>query len=263
MKFRIDNQRLHRLDYADVVGNSVNLYEAEFEFDASWEGFSKTAVFQLGYNKPYIAIVVDDVCIIPHEVLVQRGGMLKVGVFGTKGDVVRPTIWCDEFFVCVGTPTNGAIGTRPTADVYAQIMDAITDGRLKGADGNGIENIVLHSEEGRAKTYRINYTNGEHFDYIVIDGEDGRDGDKGDKGDKGDRGDQGPQGERGPEGPQGAPGPSYDDTAIRADLTQTKATLTALGLKVEDQKEELTKLVDTTLYVDEDGFICLKEDSNE
>lgn len=40
-----------------------------------------------------------------------------------------------------------------------------------GATGNGIASITLHSTVGTAKTYRITYTNGSHFDFVVNDGE--------------------------------------------------------------------------------------------
>ncbi len=40
----------------------------------------------------------------------------------------------------------------------------------EGIDGNGIANIELLGESGLEKTYRINFTNGEYFDYVVTDG---------------------------------------------------------------------------------------------
>lgn len=42
-----------------------------------------------------------------------------------------------------------------------------------GEDGNGIVNIELLSISGKLKTYRINFTDGTHFDYQVRDGNDG------------------------------------------------------------------------------------------
>ena len=41
-----------------------------------------------------------------------------------------------------------------------------------GAAGNGISKIELHSTSGKAKTYRVTYTNGSTFDFIVNDGDD-------------------------------------------------------------------------------------------
>lgn len=257
MKITVNDQHII-IDRTEIVGNSSKLYDVHFDFDSSWEGFNKIAVFQLGYNKPVTMALVNNECVIPWEVLPQKGGILKIGVYGTKGDIEKPTIWCHEIQVKPGTPDDGIAGKEPTQEVFDQIMQAVEEGRLVGPEG----------PQGPAGERGPAGPEGEPGPQGVP-GPEGAKGEKGDPGEKGDRGDQGPQGERGaegpqgPEGPQGAPGPSYDDTAIRADLTQTKATLTALGLKVESQKEELTKLVDTTLYVDEDGFICLKEDSNE
>lgn len=42
-----------------------------------------------------------------------------------------------------------------------------------GATGNGIASIELINTLGKIKTYRINYTDGTHFDYQVKDGNDG------------------------------------------------------------------------------------------
>ena len=42
-----------------------------------------------------------------------------------------------------------------------------------GEAGNGIINIELVSTNGKLKTYRINFTDGTHFDYQVRDGNDG------------------------------------------------------------------------------------------
>ena len=47
------------------------------------------------------------------------------------------------------------------------------DPGTKGDTGNGIESITLISTVGLDKTYRISYTNGDHFDYVVKDGAKG------------------------------------------------------------------------------------------
>lgn len=48
--------------------------------------------------------------------------------------------------------------------------DIIIEMTPEGADGVGIASIELISTVGVVKTYRINYTNGEHFDYVISDG---------------------------------------------------------------------------------------------
>ena len=51
-----------------------------------------------------------------------------------------------------------------------------------GATGNGISSIALQSTSGKSKTYRITYTNGNHFDFTVTDGSDGSNGTNGTNG---------------------------------------------------------------------------------
>ena len=48
--------------------------------------------------------------------------------------------------------------------------DIIIEVSEEGIDGNGIVNIELLSDVLDVKTYRINFTNGDHFDYEVTDG---------------------------------------------------------------------------------------------
>ncbi len=60
-----------------------------------------------------------------------------------------------------------------------------------GIDGNGIQNIALLSTVGLVKTYRINYTNGSHFDFSVSDGANGVNGTNGINGTNGTNGTNG------------------------------------------------------------------------
>ena len=55
----------------------------------------------------------------------------------------------------------------------------------KGEEGNGIDHIELYNTSGLTKTYRIFYTDGTHFDYVVNDGEDGIPGEPGADGEDG------------------------------------------------------------------------------
>lgn len=53
-----------------------------------------------------------------------------------------------------------------------EIMTEFDLGKVVGDDGNGIASIELLSTSGLQKTYRITYTDGNHFDFIVTDGSD-------------------------------------------------------------------------------------------
>ena len=120
MNFTVTGQRLVSDNCDLYVSRSVDIYEAVFAFDESWDGFSKTAVFQTNSETAIEVILVDDVCTIPHEVLAVSGQM-RIGVYGVKDEQVMPTVWGQTVRVHLGTPT-GSIGTTPTPSVYAQIL---------------------------------------------------------------------------------------------------------------------------------------------
>ena len=98
-----------------------------------------------------------------------------------------------------------------------------------GPRGNGISDIELLSESGLVKTYRINFTNGDHFDYDVTDGEQGPQGIQGETGPEGPQGETGPKGDQGPQGIQGIQGPKGDqgiqgEQGLKGDTGATGAT---------------------------------------
>lgn len=64
---------------------------------------------------------------------------------------------------------------------------------------------------------------------------------RGPQGEQGPAGPQGPQGERGPEGPQGPAGPSYNDTEIKAKLTELSAEVREVSEAVEGKEDKANK----------------------
>lgn len=66
-----------------------------------------------------------------------------------------------------------------------------------GQDGTGITGVKKISVNGQIDTYRINFSNGDFFDFEITNGE------KGEKGEKGDPGEQGIQGKKGIDGKDG------------------------------------------------------------
>lgn len=73
---------------------------------------------------------------------------------------------------------TGATGSRGPQGIQGEIGPEGPQGPQgepgpTGEAGNGIVNIELLSTNGKLKTYRINFTDGTHFDYQVRDGNDG------------------------------------------------------------------------------------------
>lgn len=119
MRAIVDGQNISVPDRFLVVSGSVGIYYCDFEFDESWDGWDKTAVFE-GSGETIDSIVVDGKAEVPWETLVDNG-LMRVGVYGTQGAKRMPTVWSEKFVVRLGTP-QGSIGTEPTPSIYEQIL---------------------------------------------------------------------------------------------------------------------------------------------
>ncbi len=70
-----------------TTGGSVNYDSCSFNFDNTWNGFTKTAVFGFG-NSDYTRVELDkDECKIP-AICLQDEGFIKIGVYGVNSDGV-------------------------------------------------------------------------------------------------------------------------------------------------------------------------------
>ena len=72
----------------------------------------------------------------------------------------------DDGVLRLGIPRGDTGATGPVGPTGPQGPTGPT-----GATGNGIESVTLVSTSGAEKTYRITFTDGTHFDYVVTDGE--------------------------------------------------------------------------------------------
>lgn len=117
IKFAVCNQHISTDDIC-VVADSRNYLLALFEFDSTWEGVIKTAVFSNGENV-YNMLLDDDMCRIPAEVVCGDG--FFVSVFG--GDLIT----ADKVKVSV-TPSGmveGIAPPEPTPSVYDQMLTLV------------------------------------------------------------------------------------------------------------------------------------------
>ena len=73
--------------------NSQKSYEVKFNFTESWNGFSKTAIFEAGPASVIVALT-EDRCSIPAECLKHGSVKLQIGIYGVKGEERKGTIWC-------------------------------------------------------------------------------------------------------------------------------------------------------------------------
>lgn len=71
-----------------LTSGSVNIVKCIFNLDANWENYAITVIFATS-SKAYRTVLEDSMCIIPREVL-QEKGKVEIGLYGTKmqGDVL-------------------------------------------------------------------------------------------------------------------------------------------------------------------------------
>ena len=112
--YNADNQISYNSDYI-----------AEFRFDDEWNGKIKTARF-IQDNEHFDIVLVDDRCEIPP----LKKGPIKIGVFTDS----MTSTYADVYFKSsikdgIDSPPG------PPGDVYAQLIELIESGMLKGEDG--------------------------------------------------------------------------------------------------------------------------------
>lgn len=107
-----------------------------------------------------------------------------------------------------------------------------------GADGKGIASVVLLATVDLEKTYRMTFTDGTYFDYVVTDGEQGPTGPKGDTGNTGATGPQGPQGQTGADGVSPTVSVSKSGTTTTITITDAQGTHVATILDGESGVSE-------------------------
>lgn len=89
IKARLKDQVLTMFETPVVASGGVEEDTVSFEFDNTWTGYTKKAVFYRDKSDVYAAdIGSDNTAVIPWEVLQQEGFMF-LGVFGTKGNEIK------------------------------------------------------------------------------------------------------------------------------------------------------------------------------
>jgi len=104
-----------------LISDSVNLIKARFNFSPEWQGYTKTVIFKRNMEEPYSMILVDDVCIVPHEAI-KKANFMSVSVFGISG---AQLITATDQVVCL-TPSGytdvSIVSPAPTENIYQQIV---------------------------------------------------------------------------------------------------------------------------------------------
>lgn len=108
-----------------IASGDINSVELHVEFDSTWEGYGKSAVFFTSSDATvYEAILSLDKCVIPHEVLVKHG-MLSIGIRGinANNNAIKTSTLL-KYKIVEGAPRGDAVPLEPAADMYQQLMTA-------------------------------------------------------------------------------------------------------------------------------------------
>ncbi len=104
-----------------ISSGDVNYDSCRFEFDESWEGYIKTAVFYQEKQKVYYAVLDnEDKCYIPAPAI-MKASPLYIGVFGRLGTKVL-TSSMDSIPIVEGAISGTEVDMDPSDTVFAAIV---------------------------------------------------------------------------------------------------------------------------------------------
>jgi hypothetical protein len=122
-----------------VSCNNQNTVKLHVDFDATWNGYAKSAVFYTSKNpKPYEVIISSDGnCLVPAEVLIEEA-TLYIGIRGVKtaSNEIKSTAPV-KYRVLAGTPAT--VISDPASSVYQQLLEgySVERARLDNLIKNG------------------------------------------------------------------------------------------------------------------------------
>ena len=222
LKIKINGQVATCNEYI-VLTTSSGVLTAVFEFDETWDGMTKTALFtRNGVTKA--RIIRGNKCAFPDE-LIKNGGV-AVSVVGAVGDKIMTTTNQCSVIIYLSGYIPGITVDRPDDDVYAEIMRLMEEHNEKARDISEHSEAAHQAKEDAEAAVQVaeglsiasteitengelmvTYRNGDKKNLGNVVGPQGPRGYQGDQGPQGPRGYQGVQGPQGQQGPIGQTGP--------------------------------------------------------
>ena len=167
LEFKVEKQKLIRLDVEEPATDSEQYLKARFTInDPDWNGKARTAYFRLGDAVYKRVLNINNVCLVPSEVLV-RSESRYARTHGSEffvslvGEYSTTRITTDEIQVCLNTSgyADAEEPAAPTESEYQQIITqyanneaAINEARAEcetaRADLVGVKNIFANGIKG-------------------------------------------------------------------------------------------------------------------
>ena len=127
IKLLANDQHLTVTEKPKVASGDVESVKLKVEFDALWGNYTaRSAVFYTANNPTvYEALLMDDECVIPHEVL-SEPGTLCIGVRGLKADgTAIKTSTVVKYKIAEGASSPAESTKEPSPDMYQQLLASI------------------------------------------------------------------------------------------------------------------------------------------
>lgn len=161
IEFDVTYQNIVRTDKNNVIADSRNYLQAEFNFQtAEWIGKTKTAVFRRADLVLNVILDDDDTCMVPWEII--KTGSFMVSVFA--GDLITANYV--KVPVAESGYDTGDAPKEPEPDVYSQIlkkMDEIQSSKISEEDvpqligeyleENAVKNVDEETINGMIEKY--------------------------------------------------------------------------------------------------------------
>ncbi len=140
IKLQCREQELFILSNPLIASGGLNENILQVEFDSTWDGYTKTAIFYQNKNDIYYKELANETCIIPQEVT-KKEGVMYFGFFGIK-DNVRLTTEVLKYRVIKGGYDELLKPSDPTPDIYHQLVikyDNIINGKTKVGNADKLD----------------------------------------------------------------------------------------------------------------------------
>lgn len=147
------DQRLMLTASPVIASGGRNENEVIFSFCPLWNDFEKIAIFYRDKDRVYSALLENDVCTVPWEVLVDAGDFF-FSVFGTKDGITR-TSDIVRYRIVEGAITEATEQSDPTPDIYEQLLEAYSDAMVRlsvHVHGNLTRDGKVGTEQGHFLT---------------------------------------------------------------------------------------------------------------
>lgn len=157
IKAQIVDQTLQLVSIPTLASGGVNENRVEFTFCGLWDGLGMVAVFYRNKVNVHHVPLVDNACMVPHEVTAEEG-VFYLGVFGSDGETTRTTE-VQQLTVEQGAITVGTVVAEPTPALYQQLLAACAVNNQEiAAQRERINALVKSQGVGASQTVELTTT---------------------------------------------------------------------------------------------------------